>query len=83
MAANNALSYWGIEKCKGVVSFSTQEHPDKPCWEMAREADDFRSAFNICEDCLVYVLKNGTKLLSEQEIHSIGNREVRCKFFTA
>ena len=83
MTLNSALRFWGKEKCKGVVGFSTEEYSEKPCWEMAREIGDFRSAFNICEDCIVFLLKNGTTLLSEQEIRSIGNRKVSCKFVNA
>jgi len=64
-----------------VVGFSTMEYPEKSCWKMAREVGDFRSAFNICEDCIVFVLKNGTTRLSEKEILSIGKLEVSCKFF--
>ena len=83
MSANSALRHWEFNECKGVVGFSTKEYSEKPCWEMASEVDDFRSAFNICEDCIVFLLKNGTTLLSEKEIRSIGNRKVSCKFVNA
>jgi hypothetical protein len=81
MGANSALREWGIKKSKGPAGCSMQENPEKTCWEMASEVDDFRSAFNICADCIVYILKNGTTLLSEKEIRSIVKREVSCKFF--
>ena len=81
MVANSALGNFVIKKFKGVVGFSPQEYPEKPCWEMASEVDDFRSAFNICNDCIVYILKNGSTLLSEKELHSIRKRKVSCKFF--
>jgi hypothetical protein len=48
---------------------------------MASKSDDFRSAFNICDDCIVFLLNKATTFLSEKEIRSIGNREVSCKFF--
>jgi hypothetical protein len=83
MVANSALRSWEFKECKEVVGFSTTEYPEKHCWEMASEVGDFRCAFNICEDCIVFVLKSGTTLLSEKEIRSIGNREVSCKFFRA
>jgi len=81
MVANSSLRYWGIKKCKEVVGFSTKEYPKKTCWEMASEIGDFRSAFNICEDCIVFVLKKETTVLSEKEILSIGKLKVSCKFF--
>ena len=82
MVANSTLRYLGIKKSKEVVGFSTKEYPEKSCWEMASDVDDFRSAFNICEDCIVFILKNGTIPISEKEFRSIGQREVSCKFFT-
>jgi len=81
MVAKSALRYWGIKKYKQVVAFSTEEYPEKPCWAIASEAGDFRSAFNICEDCIVFLLESGTTLLSEEEIRSIENREISCNFF--
>ncbi len=81
MVAKSALRYREFEESKGVVGFSINENPEKPCWEMASEIGDFRSAFNICEDCIVFLLKNGATLFSEKEIFSIGKREVSCKFF--
>ena len=82
MVANSTLRYLGIKKSKEVVGFSTKEYPEKPCWEMASDVGDFISAFNICEDCIVFILRNGTIPISEKEIRSIGKREVSCKFFT-
>jgi len=83
MVSNRALLNWKFEECKGGIGFSAKEYPEKPCWKMANEVGDFRSVFNICEDCIVFLLNSGTTLLSEIEIHSIGNREVSCKFFNA
>ena len=75
MVRNSAIQYWEFEECKGKGS------PGEPCWEMARKADDFRSAFNICNDCIVFLLNKATTFLSEKEIRSVGDREVSCKFF--
>ena len=75
MVRNSAIQYWEFEECKGKGS------PGETCWEMARKADDFRSAFNICNDCIVFLLNKSTTFLSEKEIRTIGNRDVSCKFF--
>ena len=75
MVRNSAIQYWEFEECKGKGS------PGETCWEMARKADDFRSAFNICNDCIVFLLNKATTFLSEKEIRLIGDREVSCKFF--
>lgn len=81
MVAFRTLRDRGIKKFKEVVGFSTKEYPEKSCWEKASEVGDFRNVYNICEDCLIFILKNKTTLLSDKEIHSIGTREVSCKFF--
>ena len=83
MVSNRTLLYWKFNEPKGIAGFSTKEDPQKPCWEMASEVGDFRSEFNICEDCIVFLLENGTTILSEKEIRSIIHREVSCKFFNA
>ena len=75
MVENSTLQYWEFEECKGKGS------QGKPCWEMASKADDFRSSFNICDDCIVFLLNKSTTFLSEKEIRTIGNRDVSCKFF--
>ena len=81
MAVNSGEQYWEHEECGEVAGFSTKEFPEKPCWKMASEVNSFRSAFNICDDCIVFVTQNGYSVLSEKEIRSIGNRLVCCKFF--
>ena len=75
MVEDSALQYWEFEECKGKGLQGI------PCWEMASKSDDFRSAFNICDDCIVFLLNTATTFLSEKEIRSIGNREVSCKFY--
>ncbi|MEW6500471.1 MAG: hypothetical protein ACOY8P_06090 [Thermodesulfobacteriota bacterium] len=51
----------------------------KPCWEIANELDDYRSAMNVCKDCIVYVTKEGASLLSEEELAEIvGTKKVEC-----
>ena len=75
MVEDSALQYWEFEECKGKGLQGI------PCWEMASKSDDFRSAFNICDDCIVFLLNKANTFLSEMEIRSIGNREVSCKFY--
>ena len=62
---------WEIMKCEGTESCPARKSQDTPCWEIARDLDDYRSAFNICNDCLVYMLKHENSVLSQQEIQTI------------
>ena len=72
---------WEKKKGKVITGSFHKEYQEKYCWEMAREHGDFRSAFNICDDCIVFILKHGTTILSEKEVRSIEKREVSCSFF--
>jgi hypothetical protein len=42
---------------------------EKPCWEVMREIDAL--SFNICRDCIVYVIKQKDSIFSKEEILSI------------
>ena len=44
----------------------------KPCWEAVSAFDDYRSALNVCSDCIVSVL-NQKQALSMNEIDEIMN----------
>jgi len=80
MVPNSELLYWEEKKHNGIDNFS-KKYPEKPCWEMASELGDFRSVFKICNDCIVFLLKNGSLVLSEKEVCSIVKRKVSCRFF--
>ncbi len=59
----------------------------KPCWEVVGSFDDYRSALNVCGDCLVYVLNLGLPVLTQSEIDHImarkgrGGQEAGCQAF--
>lgn len=57
MVANRELRYWEEKKHEGMDSFSMKEYTEKPCWKTARELDEFRCLFNICEDCIVFYIE--------------------------
>lgn len=62
---------WEIMQCKGTESCAARRHPEKPCWQIAQEMEDYRSVFKICQDCIVFMLKNGLIFLSEKEARLI------------
>jgi hypothetical protein len=71
MSPNRELHCWEIIKCRGTEDCPARKHPEKLCWEIAREMNDYRSVFKICQDCVVFMLKNGKIALSEMEIGSL------------
>jgi len=43
---------------------------------VAQELDDYRSALNVCKDCIVFISKNDSAALSEAEIREIMDSKV-------
>jgi len=78
MSLNSDWQCWEIMKCKGTENCPARKNPGRPCWEIAGELNDYRSAFNICQDCFVYLLKNGNTALSEQEFRTIVEQKLSC-----
>lgn len=60
---------WQIMQCDPDARCSAKEHPAEECWNVIGSNDP--CSFNICRDCLVYVVKKKDAVLSEEEIRSI------------
>ena len=60
---------------------------DEPCWDVMRKIDAY--SFNICRDCIVYVIKQKDSIFSQEEIQSIMHQKgvsitgVQCPQFHA
>ncbi|MGW8287174.1 MAG: hypothetical protein ACWGOD_02955 [Desulfobulbales bacterium] len=65
-------------KCEGTEDCPARKRPDLNCWEIANEMDDYRKAFNICKDCIVYMLKAENSVLSKQEVQNIMVQKQNC-----
>jgi len=74
MSPNRELHCWKIMKCQETEDCPARKNPEKPCWEFAREMNDYRSVFKICHDCVVFMMKNDKIALSKAEIGSLANR---------
>ena len=57
---NSSLPCWEIMGCDSSKECPAKENPDLPCWEIASAMDDHRKWFNVCEDCIVRVLKTSS-----------------------
>jgi hypothetical protein len=62
---------WKITNCRRNECCLMQYEGEQQCWEFASELDDYRSAMNVCEDCIVFVTKQNDSVLSETEIAQI------------
>ena len=75
MVAKRDWPCWEITKCQSqecCLSRQQDAHA-KACWEIAQGLDDYRTALNVCKDCIVYI----SKTLADQ-IDEILGRKVDC-----
>lgn len=62
---------WEIMNCNGSENCPAKQNTQHSCWELVRELGDYRAEFDICPDCIVYVVKNTDIVLSAHEINQI------------
>jgi len=65
-------------KCEGTDDCPARKSPELNCWDIASEMDDYRKAFDICKDCIVYMLKAEDTVLTKQEMQTIIDRKNEC-----
>lgn len=68
------LPCWEIMSCSDTENCPARKNTELACWELVRELADYRVEFDICPDCIVYVVKNTDITLSAHEI-----REARAE----
>ena len=69
---------WQLMDCNHKKNCPAWKNPEKFCWQIASELDDYRNAYKICQDCIVYMLKNGTSSLTEKEVQMIMQQKHSC-----
>lgn len=70
------LPCWAIMNCESRTCV-TREQDDQACWEIVQGLEDYRAEFNICPDCLVYVLKTESLAFSPHDLSQLAS-ERRC-----
>ncbi|MBU0481434.1 MAG: hypothetical protein KKG47_10050 [Proteobacteria bacterium] len=76
-------SCWEITGCnkhEDCAVFRQSELTGLPCWEVVSSLDDYRNVLNVCGDCVVYVMKQTSDILSAAQIDEIMARKgaVNC-----
>jgi hypothetical protein len=64
--------------CDESKNCPAKASPCIPCWEIAKEASDYRHVMLICADCIVRMLKDENCYLSKNEIQSIMVNKANC-----
>ena len=74
MSLNANWPCWEIMKCNPENARQCPAYKSSsPCWEVMRKIDAY--SFNICRDCIVYVIKQKDSIFSNEEIMRIMNRK--------
>ena len=71
---NVETSCWEITGCNkkdNCVVHKQSLLSGRPCWEVVSSFDDYRNALNVCGDCIVYVMKQTSDILSASQIEEI------------
>jgi len=55
--------------CTDTGSCPGRNNTERFCWEIVRELSDYRAEFDICPDCIVYMVKNTKISLSIDDIN--------------
>ncbi len=64
-------SCWEVMQCKTPEKCAARQQKDTACWEAARQQNDYRAALNICQDCIVYLLRQDNTAFTKQEMSQI------------
>lgn len=74
MSADKDWPCWEIMKCnpENAKQCPAYKSPS-PCWEVMQKIDAY--SFNICSDCIVYVIKQKDSIFSHEEILDIMNQK--------
>jgi hypothetical protein len=68
MGEKSGWPCWEIMNCDESEKCPAKTHPEIPCWEIAREMDDYRHVLQICTDCIVHVLFGSVPCSTEKRI---------------
>ena len=61
----------GNVQCDILKKRIAQPSTEVTCWKIAQESNDFRFAFNVCYDCIVYLYASDNPAFTRQEIDRI------------
>ena len=70
MSLDSEWPCWEIMKCNPENARQCPAYnSSSSCWDVMRKIDSY--SFNICQDCIVYVIKQKDSMLSKKEIIDI------------
>ncbi|MEW6291392.1 MAG: hypothetical protein AB1545_16260 [Thermodesulfobacteriota bacterium] len=77
MSVSSQYACWEIMQCGNQICPARVQR-NIPCWEIASKLNDYRSALNVCSDCIVYLRHHKNSILSNKEIDEILKQKGVC-----
>ena len=71
MKLTTNMPCWEIVRCIGAEDCPARTCPEIPCWEIADLLDAGAALWNVCEECIVYLVKTNDPLLPPDELEEI------------
>jgi len=62
---------WEIMHCADSEECPARTYPDIPCWKIAELLGAGATALNVCEECIVYLVKANDPILTPSELEDI------------
>jgi len=66
MVSDSNYRCWEIMSCDNLDCLARRE-PETPCWQIAKRLEVYHNVSNTCRDCVVYLLKEKTSVLSMKQ----------------
>jgi len=82
MNNSNNLKCWEIMNCANRDCPARSE-PETPCWEITKRNVAYHNVSNTCRDCVIYILKEETSVLSISKLKNIIIKREHLKNFEA
>ena len=71
MSSFTKMRCWEIMQCSGSENCPARLFPDVPCWEIAEILGASQSVLDVCQDCLVYIIKANKPVITKDELDEI------------
>lgn len=71
MTSASKLRCWEIMRCSSSENCPARLFPDVPCWEIAKIIGASQATLDVCQDCLVYIIKANEPILTNDELDEI------------
>ena len=71
MSSFTEMRCWEIMQCSGSENCPSRLFPDVPCWEIAKIIGASSYVLNVCQECIVYIVKANEPILTEGELEEI------------